>query len=92
MVSELLSWAAAAAGAAVALYGAWILVTGRATERALRAFRSVTEVGLYALCTGTGLVLLALGSLFDQIVLLCLALLLCGLAFVKYRPRGHAGG
>ena len=92
MVSELFSWAAAAAGAAVALYGAWILITGRATERALRAFRSAHRAGLYALLTGTGLVLLALGTLFDQIILLCLALLLCGVAFVKFLPRGRAGG
>jgi hypothetical protein len=91
MVVEVLIWGAFALGVGLALYGGWILLTGRAPVRTRQAFRSETEAGLYSLCNGSGLALLALGSRFDQIALLVLALLFCGLAFVKFRPRRQPG-
>ena len=91
MVVEVFIWGAVVLGAGLALYGGRILLTGRAPARTRQAFRSVREAGLYSLCNGTGLALLALGSRFDQIALLVLALLFCGLAFVKFRPRRQPG-
>ncbi len=94
---DVLVWIGAALGAALALYGVWILLTGRAPARTRQAFRSVTEAGLYSLCNGSGLVLLVISSRFGEhlgtgvrIALLCLAILLCGVAFVRYRPRNPA--
>ena len=96
-LAGLFAWAGGGLGTAVALFGAWILLTGRAPAGTARAFRSTTDAGMYSLCTGTAVVLLAVPSRFQQIgfawqlVFLALAMLLGAIGFLKYRPRRAAG-
>jgi hypothetical protein len=81
-------------GAAVAIYGAVILLTGRATRGDRRAFRRMKDAGFYYLCFGLALALQMLSVLWNehhQPLLAGLALIgtmaLVGLAVIRYRPR-----
>lgn len=83
-----------AVGAGVAVYGVSILVTGRATPGDRRAFRRLAEGGRYYLCFGLALALMASGSLLNRhgqtavaMVALLVAIVLTGLAVIRYRPR-----
>lgn len=80
-------------GASVAIYGVWILKTGRAPRRGHRTFRGPTDAGLYHVCFGLALALLQLGQLWSdhhQHLLATVALIatavLTGLV-IRYRPR-----
>jgi hypothetical protein len=81
-------------GVGLAIYGIGILVTGRAPRRTQRAFRRLTDAGLYAVCSGTALVLLTLANVLIMrtqkllaIMSLVVSMLLVGLAAIRYRPR-----
>jgi uncharacterized membrane protein YhaH (DUF805 family) len=79
----------AAVGSVLALYGARMLITGRAPSVTARAFRSVRDAGWYHLLFGTALALVVLGTGLEQIVLTVPAVLLVGVAMVRFRPRPH---
>ena len=93
---DLMSWLRliiALGGAGVAAYGAWILITGRAPRGDQRAFRRRTDAGLYYLCFGLALALLALGQLWNEhrqtlpaAAALVATIVLIGLG-IRYRPR-----
>jgi drug/metabolite transporter (DMT)-like permease len=85
------------AGGGLAAYGCYVLTTGRLSRRARAAFRSTRDAGMYPLCSGAGLVALAVAQFSSDAESLSLAytlgativaLLLMGVAFVRYRPRG----
>ena len=83
----------AMSGAGVAFRGVWILITGRLPRGDQRTFRRATNAGLYYLCSGLALALLALGQLWiehHQTLLTAAALIatmvLIGL-IIRYRPR-----
>ena len=93
---DLASWLALFGGicaAAVTIYGAAILVTGRVTRGDRRAFRRVKDCGLYYLCFGLAMILLTAGILLNvhhqpvmAMVALVGALTLGSLAVIRYRP------
>jgi hypothetical protein len=81
-------------GAAVATYGAAILLTNRSTLSDRRAFRRVKDAGLYYLCFGLALTLIVLSVLWNEhhqsllaVAALIGAMALVGLAVIRYRPR-----
>jgi hypothetical protein len=81
-------------GASVAIYGAAILLTNRATLSDRRAFRRVKDAGLYYLCFGLALTLIVLSVLWNEhhqsllaVAALIGAMSLAGLAVIRYRPR-----
>jgi hypothetical protein len=89
-----LSLTGGALGLGVAIYGAEILVTGRATRGDQRVFRRLADAGLYYLCFGLALALLVLSQLWNEndqslpaVVTLIIAMVLGGLAVIRYRPR-----
>ncbi len=80
----------------MAAYGCYVLATGRLSHRSRIAFRSTRDAGMYPLCSGLSLVLLALGQLagdaesFPLVLTLgatVLAMVFTGLAIFRYRPR-----
>ncbi|MCA2219054.1 hypothetical protein [Jidongwangia harbinensis] len=84
------------AGSSLAAYGCYVLATGRLSDRSRASFRSTSDAGMYPLCSGVGLMLLAGGQFASQIesrsIVLtlgatALALVFMGLAFFRYRPR-----
>jgi hypothetical protein len=82
-----------ASGVGVAVYGVWILITGRALRGEQRAFRGRTDAGLYHLCFGLALALLALGQIWNEhhqtlpaAATLIAIVALIGLG-IRYRPR-----
>ncbi|WP_433300582.1 hypothetical protein ACQP2F_03565 [Actinoplanes sp. CA-030573] len=83
------------AGVALVVFGAGMLVTGRAPDATSRAFRSVREAGYYHLLFGLGLALVVLGVALRQgvvaLVTAVAAVVLVGIAVVRFRPRGHRG-
>jgi hypothetical protein len=80
-------------GLALALYGVRILVTGSAPGATARAFRSTRDAGAYHLLFGVALVLVVFGTgLRGGAVTLAatvLAVVLVGVAVVRFRPRGR---
>lgn len=77
-------------GAALALFGVKVLVTGRAPASTTRAFRTMREAGLYHLLFGLALTLLVVSSELPRpadLVSPVAAVLLAGVAVVKFRPR-----
>jgi hypothetical protein len=92
---DLVSWlrlVVALGGAGIAAYGVWILITGRPARRDQRAFRRRTDAGLYYLCIGLALALLALSQLWNEhhqrlltAVALIATMVLIGLV-IRYRP------
>jgi hypothetical protein len=86
-------------GLGLAVYGGYVLATGRLSAKARAAFRSTRDAGMYPLCAGAGLMLLALAQLVPDdwdhsfayvVVALILALTFMGLAFFRYLPRRPA--
>ena len=79
-------------GLALAGFGVRMLVTGRAPGATTRAFRTVHDAGLYHLLFGLGLLLLVGGTKLPgertATVSAVVAVLLAGVAVVRYRPRG----
>jgi hypothetical protein len=85
--------AGAVAGAGLAVFGLVVLVTGRAPEPTARAFRSVRDAGFYHFFFGTALGLVVIGTGIDSgvvsVTITVLAVLLAGVALVRFRPRGR---
>ena len=81
-----------AIGLALALFGVRMLITGRAPASTARSFRTVHDAGLYHLLFGLGLLLLVGGTRLPgdrtSIVTAVAAVMLAGVAVVRYRPRG----
>lgn len=81
------------AGAGLALFGLVILVTGRAPAPTARAFRCVRDAGFYHFLFGgaLGLVVIAtsIGSPVVTTTITVLAVVMAGLALVRFRPRGR---
>ena len=83
-----------AAGSALALFGMKVLVTGRAPAAVARSFRQIKDAGLYHLLFGLGLLVLVLGVLLPGggvtgTATSALAVVMAGVAVVRYRPRGR---
>lgn len=82
-----------AIGLALAVFGVKVLVTGRAPARTVRSFRGVRDAGLYHLLFGLGMVLLAAGTALRgervAVASAVVAVVLAGVAVVRYRPRGR---
>jgi hypothetical protein len=97
---DLTSWLgliAGLGGAAVATYGVVALLTGRLTRGDRRAFRSTKEGGLYYLCFGLALALVAVSGVANArgwpwlaVVGIIGTLVFVGLAATRYRPRRGA--
>ena len=73
-----------------------VLAIGRLSDRSRVSFRSVRDAGMYPLCSGVGLVFLALGQFASDAESLSFALTLGAIvlamvymrsAFLRYRPR-----
>lgn len=84
------------AGCVLAAYGGYVVATGRMGEKARGAYRSAREAGLYTLFSGLALACLAAGQLANNaddvpkvfpVVAITAALVLFGVAFLRYRPR-----
>lgn len=79
----------------MAVYGCYVLATGRVPQRSRAAFRSTRDAGMYSLFGGVGVLLLTLGQIAsdaEPILTLsatALALVFMGVAFIRYRPRGR---
>jgi hypothetical protein len=84
--------AGGSAGLLLSIFGAGMLITGRAPDATARAFRTVADAGRYHLLFGMGLVLVVVGTLVRGAVALIsavVAVVLVGIAIVRFRPRGH---
>jgi len=81
-----------AIGLALALFGVRMLITGHAPASTTRSFRTVHDAGLYHLLFGLGLLVLVAGTRLPgdrtSIVTAVVAVMLAGVAVVRYRPRG----
>ncbi|HEX5204752.1 hypothetical protein ACFQS1_06325 [Paractinoplanes rhizophilus] len=81
------------AGIALTVFGAGMLVTGRAPDATARAFRSVRDAGRYHLLFGLGLGLVVVGTALDAgvvtLVTTLAAIVLVAVAVIRFRPRGH---
>ncbi|MEU4219400.1 hypothetical protein [Actinoplanes sp. NPDC026623] len=84
-----------AIGLFLAVFGAAILVTGRAPASALRNFAGVRAAALYYLLFGLALLLMVLGQTLiagaASLVVGALAVAMVGVAVVRYRPRRGKG-
>ena len=82
-----------AVGLALAIFGARMLITGRAPDATARAFRSVREAGCYHTLFGVALVLVVIGTNFSgspaALVMTLVAVAMVGVAVVRFRPRGR---
>lgn len=80
-----------AIGLALALFGVRMLVTGRAPASTLRSFPGVRAAAMYHLLFGLALLLLVLGQVLFTgtagVTTSVLAVVLVGIALVRYRPR-----
>ena len=78
-------------GLTLVLFGARMLVTGRAPASTVRAFRNMRDAGLYHLLFGVGLLLLVIGTKLAGewlgLVITVLAVGLAAVAVVRYRPQ-----
>ena len=78
-----------AIGLGLALFGAKVLVTGRAPAATGRSFRDIRDAGLYHLLFGLGMLLLVAGTqLPGSLTAVASAVVLAGVAVVRHRPRG----
>jgi hypothetical protein len=89
-------WTAVVGGAiglVLTAFGARMLITGRAPDATVRAFRSVREAGIYHTLFGVALVLVVIGTSFSgtpaALVMTLLAVAMVGVAVVRFRPRGR---
>lgn len=82
-----------AIGVALAVFGARMLITGRAPDATARAFRNVREAGCYHTLFGVALVLVVVGTNFSgtpaALIMTLLAVAMVGVAVVRFRPRGR---
>jgi hypothetical protein len=82
-----------AAGLALTAYGVWMLLAKRAPAPTGRAFRCVRDAGFYHLLFGVALVLVVVGTQLDRSVITTatalVAIVLVGVAVVRFRPRGR---
>jgi hypothetical protein len=82
-----------AIGLALALFGARMLITGRAPDATGRAFRTVREAGFYHTLFGVALVLVVVGTNFSgnpvALAMTLLAVAMVAVAVVRFRPRGR---
>lgn len=80
-------------GLVLALFGVRMLVTGKGPASTLRNFPDVRAAALYHLLFGLALLVMVLGqALFGGAASLAasgLAIVLVGIALVRYRPRGR---
>jgi TRAP-type C4-dicarboxylate transport system permease large subunit len=80
-------------GLVLTLMGVRMLVTGRAPASTARAFRQIKDAGLYHLLFGLGLLVLVAGVYLPgdetATVSVAVAVVLAGVAVVRYRPRGR---
>src|SRR5690349_15299537 len=78
-------------GLLLALFGAKMLVTGRAPASTLRNFPGVRDAALYHLLFGAALVVMVVGQVVmagkAAMVANVVAILLVALALIRYRPR-----
>jgi hypothetical protein len=85
-----------AIGSALVLFGVRMLVTGQAPASTARAFRTIRDAGLYHLLFGLGLLLLVAGTelpgTVTPVVSALIAVVLAGIAVVRYRPRKKVEG
>ncbi len=85
--------AGGAAGAALALFGLVILATGRAPAPTAKTFRSVRDAGFYHFLFGTALGLVVIATAIDSgvvtVTITVLAVVMAGVALVRFRPRGR---
>ena len=83
------------AGIVLAVFGAGMLVTGRAPEATTRAFRSVRDAGCYHLLFGVGLTMIVFGTAWGgglvTLLTTLIAIALVAVAVVHYRPRRGPG-
>jgi hypothetical protein len=82
-------------GAALALFGMRMLVTGRAPAATAKAFRTVRDAAWYHLLFGVALVVLVAGTSLRgpaAIVAAVLAVAMVLVAVMRYRPRGRKPG
>src|SRR4051794_30124024 len=81
------------AGMVLAVFGAGMLVTGRAPDATTRAFRSVRDAGCYHLLFGVGLALIVFGTARGggpvTLPTTIVAIAVGGGAGGRFRPRGH---
>ncbi|MET8152594.1 hypothetical protein ACIBSW_27665 [Actinoplanes sp. NPDC049668] len=81
------------AGLLLAVFGAAMLVTGKAPAVTLRNFTRVRAAGMYHLLFGVALVLMVLNLLTGAtLVITVLAVALVVVAVVRYRPRRSKPG
>jgi hypothetical protein len=83
-----------AIGLALAVFGARMLVTGRAPSPTTRVFREVRDAAMYHLLFGLALIVLAVGTSVPgggvpAIASAVIAVSLVGVAVIKHRPRGR---
>jgi len=89
------SWTLVAGGSAgliLSIFGAGMLITGRAPDATVRAFRSVSDAGRYHLLFGVGLMFVVVGTVLRgvaAVISAVVAVVLVGIAIVRFRPRGH---
>ena len=78
-------------GLGLALFGVKMLLTGRAPASTKRNFPRVRDAALYHLLFGAALLLLILGeAVLDgsaAVVMSTAAIVLAGVALIRYRPR-----
>jgi membrane associated rhomboid family serine protease len=81
-------------GATVAIYGAVVLLTGRATRGDRRAFQRASDAGPYYLFFGLALTLMVVGVVLNEhhqslpaVAALVGAVASAGLAVIRHRPR-----
>ncbi|WP_305786101.1 hypothetical protein [Symbioplanes lichenis] len=78
-------------GLLLALFGAVMLVTGRAPAGTMRMFAEVRDAGLYHLLFGVGLLVMVVSQALLRgpaaVAVGVVALALAVVALVKYRPR-----
>lgn len=81
-----------AIGLVLIVFGVRMLTSGKGPASTIRAFRNVRDAGMYHLLFGCGLILLVAGTKLPGdatgIVTAVVAVVLGGLAVVRYRPRG----
>jgi hypothetical protein len=72
-------------GAALVVFGVWILISGSAPAVIGRSFRTLREAGCYHLLFGLAALIFAIGGTRAAVV----ALALVGIAVLRFRPRGR---
>ena len=79
-------------GAALAVFGIRMLVTGRMPAPTARAFRTVRDAAWYHLLFGIALIVLVVGTSLRGPASIVAAVLAVGMVFVavvRFRPRGR---